>query len=89
MMEILPVDHRSTEGFEVKTPKDLQPSMVLGWVRDDDGVERALVWSRSSSLWLLADGVGPAEPLPRDDQMKMTRLMAPNLRAVERALVGG
>ncbi len=83
-MEIMPLDHRSTEGFAVNTPKDLQPSMVLGWVKDDDGVERALVWSQSSSLWLLADGEGPGQPLPREEQAKVTRLMAPILRAVGR-----
>lgn len=84
-MEILPLSHRDMvkEGFDVKAPKEFQPTCVLAWVRGDDG-EKALVWSRRTETWLLADGVSPAEPLPRAEQMKVSRLMRRTLMALER-----
>ena len=84
-MEILPLSHRDVakEGFDVKTPKSLQPSCVMGWVRDGEK-EMALVWSMSSQVWLLADGVSPGVPLPRDEQSRVSKLMRPNLVALER-----
>lgn len=83
-MQIMPVDHKPTDGFNVNAPQDLRPTMILGWLVDDDGAQRALVYSPASALWLAADGEGEAVPLPRADQMKITRLMTPTLRALGR-----
>jgi hypothetical protein len=84
-MEILPLSHRDSESFDWKCPKAHQPSGIFGWVRDDDGNEFALVRGMLTATWLLGDGKSEAVPVPREEQAKIERLMAPQLRAVARA----
>lgn len=81
-MEILPVDTRDTSGFQSHASKDYQPTMILGWLKSEDGDMKALLWSPRTLRWLAADGVNPAVRLPNGDQQKITRLMLPTLRAL-------
>lgn len=81
-MEILPLSHKDSETFDWKCPTAHQPSGIFGWVRDDDGNEFALIRGMVSQTWLLGDGKSEAVPVPRDEQVKIDRLMAPQLRAV-------
>jgi len=84
-MEILPLSHRDSEGFDCKCPKAHQPSLILGWVRDDGGKELALIRGVQSQTWMLGDGVTEAVPVPRNEQAMIERLMSPQLRALERS----
>lgn len=85
MMEILPLSHKDSEGMDFKCPKRFQPSVAFAWMRDDDGAELLLIRSMSAQIWLTADGINDAAPLPRGDQSTIERLLAPNVLALQRA----
>ena len=84
-MEILPLSHKETDGMDWRAPDKYRPTCVMGWLRDDEGQERVLIWSPQTQLWLSGDGQSPAKPLPTKDQYLITQLMAPNLKALRSA----
>jgi hypothetical protein len=86
-MQIAPIGDRKVEDFPFSIDTSYSPSAVFGYIVDDDGGERPLIFSFARTAWLTAKRGEAAVELPQRDQEQVMRLLAPNVRSVQNALM--
>lgn len=90
-MEIVPISDKPEHSPDVygwKVPPSYSPSICLAFARDEDGVERPLIYSLERQAWLIADLNSTAAELPKKEQQIVGRLLRKNLQAYHDAIAG-
>lgn len=90
-MEIVPLgdcpDH-ATDAYGWTVPPDYSPSACFAFARDENGVEKPLIYSFKREAWLICERNSVAVELPFKDQQHVARLLSKNVRAFFTASAG-
>lgn len=87
-MEIIPLGDRAADEYGWRVDPSYSPSACFAFGRDENGVERPLIYSFPRNAWLTAERNSLATELPFEDQQQLARLLAPNVQALLNASAG-